>query len=89
MLVVVSEDANVNIFNVYSGAFDKQFTLGQLAVTAGIRDAKVCCPAMEVSDTMLHAASVAVLLRVCVRECTCEYVCAPALRGLECVRACV
>lgn len=42
MLVVVSEDANVNIFNVYQGAFDKQFTLGQIAVTAGIREAKIC-----------------------------------------------
>lgn len=41
LLVVVSEDANVNIFNVHQNAFDKQFTLGQIAVTAGIREAKV------------------------------------------------
>eukprot|EP00038_Savillea_parva_P008583 m.177865 g.177865 ORF g.177865 m.177865 type:complete len:861 (-) comp14437_c0_seq1:84-2666(-) len=42
LLVIVSEDANVNIYNVHQNAFDKQFTLGQLAVTAGIREAKVC-----------------------------------------------
>eukprot|EP00041_Stephanoeca_diplocostata_P031359 m.975716 g.975716 ORF g.975716 m.975716 type:complete len:861 (+) comp23942_c1_seq8:368-2950(+) len=41
-LAVVTEDANVHIYNVYEGVFEKQFTMGQIAAQAGIREAKFC-----------------------------------------------
>lgn len=41
-LAVVTEDANVHIYNVYEGVFEKQFTMGQIAAQSGIREAKFC-----------------------------------------------